>query len=80
MPGDNVEFVAEGTGDTLFHICNLYTMPVVDQFVHLNGTEYKVEKVEVYLADDDWVEPVSGYTARWRISEQRNVVTLSVVP
>jgi len=72
-------FLAEGTEDLLFpKVDVLRRVPGVDEAVYLNGTEYKVERVATYLADDDVTNPLSGQVAPWGLSRQDYKIYLSV--
>lgn len=75
-----IEFVLEGTGESLFHnVTGLYRVPQMDEYVHLGNLAYKVERVETYYEDNREVNPHSGRVAPWALSKEICKITLSVV-
>ena len=76
----SVEFILDGPGTSLFHtIDTLNRMPEPDDVVYLDAVDYKVERIELYLEDDEYTNPKSGQVAPWAISKQLYKIYLSVV-
>ena len=75
-----IQFVDED-GDSIYNACSTdVRVPFADEIVYLNGTDYKVERVETHLIGESDVNPVSGQVLPWALTEHSYKVYLAVVP
>ena len=74
-----LQFLLEGTEDSLFHELEGTEYSIhEDDVIHINGDTYKVERKELYLYDNQYVNPETQ-NQEWAMYEELYKVYLSVV-